>query len=83
MLQYDQGDHSLTEPQDVADFNIRMRQFFDHYLKGVPAPQWMTRGIPASQKGLTDGLSLEPPGVEPGPGLLRPGAGRILTSFTN
>jgi hypothetical protein len=23
-----------------------VRQFFDHYLKGKPAPEWMTRGVP-------------------------------------
>jgi len=23
-----------------------MNQFFDHYLKGAPAPEWMEKGIP-------------------------------------
>ena len=23
-----------------------MRQFFDHFLKGAPAPEWMEKGIP-------------------------------------
>ena len=23
-----------------------MHQFFDHFLKGAPAPAWMTEGIP-------------------------------------
>lgn len=23
-----------------------MHQFFDHYLKGATAPEWMTKGIP-------------------------------------
>ena len=23
-----------------------MQQFFDHYLKGAPAPAWMEKGIP-------------------------------------
>jgi hypothetical protein len=31
--------------------SIRMRQFFDHYLMGQPAPKWMTEGIPALEKG--------------------------------
>ena len=26
-------------------------QFFDHYLKGAPAPEWMTQGVPAVMKG--------------------------------
>ena len=23
-----------------------MHQFFDHFLKGAPAPEWMEKGIP-------------------------------------
>jgi hypothetical protein len=23
-----------------------MREFFDHYLKGAPAPAWWTEGVP-------------------------------------
>jgi hypothetical protein len=23
-----------------------MQQYFDHYLKGAPAPEWMEKGIP-------------------------------------
>ena len=30
-----------------------MRQFsFDHYLKGAPAPVWMTEGVPQFKKGM-------------------------------
>jgi len=28
-----------------------MKQFFDHYLKGTPAPKWMTDGVPQVKKG--------------------------------
>jgi hypothetical protein len=28
-----------------------MSQFFDHYLKGEPMPEWMKEGIPAVEKG--------------------------------
>jgi hypothetical protein len=28
-----------------------MKQFFDHYLKDAPAPQWITEGVPQLQKG--------------------------------
>jgi dipeptidyl aminopeptidase/acylaminoacyl peptidase len=38
------------------DWNIRMQQFFDHYLQGAPAPRWMTEGVPAVEKGRTLGL---------------------------
>ncbi|KAA2238790.1 S9 family peptidase [Chitinophaga agrisoli] len=50
MLQYDKSGHTVTG-QNAADYTIRLTQFFDHYLKGVPAPMWMTKGVPASRKG--------------------------------
>jgi hypothetical protein len=28
-----------------------MKQFFDHYLKGTPAPKWMADGVPQTEKG--------------------------------
>jgi hypothetical protein len=28
-----------------------MKQYFDHYLMGKPAPQWMTDGLPQVKKG--------------------------------
>ena len=33
-----------------------MAQFFDHYLKGKPMPEWMKEGIPAVEKGYEMGL---------------------------
>jgi hypothetical protein len=36
-----------------------MQQFFDHYLKGAPAPVWMTDGVPAVLKGKTMGLEIK------------------------
>ena len=32
------------------DLTIRYFQFFDHYLKGAPAPKWMTEGVPFLKK---------------------------------
>lgn len=46
-------------------------QFFDHYLKGKPAPVWMTRGLPAVEKGSTYGMEYDSTMKTPGPGLLR------------
>lgn len=62
MLQYDEGGHSLGSDIDGRDFTIRLRQFFDHYLKLAPAPLWMTQGIPAKFKGLITGYELNPNG---------------------
>jgi hypothetical protein len=30
---------------------MRMQQFFDNKLRGMPAPDWMTKGIPYLSKG--------------------------------
>lgn len=58
LLQYDNGGHG--QGGDVyKDYIIRTMQFFDHYLKGAPAPVWMTRGVPAAMKGIDDGLSAD------------------------
>jgi dienelactone hydrolase len=54
MLQYDESGHSVWG-RDAVDFTIRATQFFDHYLKGRPAPKWMIKGIPARLKGVETG----------------------------
>jgi dipeptidyl aminopeptidase/acylaminoacyl peptidase len=59
MLSYDNEYHSINDLERQKDYAIRMTQFFNHYLKGAPAPKWMTRGIPASLKGIEDGLELD------------------------
>lgn len=46
MLEYKGENHGLSKPEDMKDYTIRMREFFDHYLKGAPAPKWMEDGIP-------------------------------------
>jgi hypothetical protein len=58
LLQYDGGGHGINGEMAV-DFNIRLTQFFDHYLKDAPPPKWMTQGIPAKLKGIDDGLELD------------------------
>ncbi|MDD3728559.1 MAG: prolyl oligopeptidase family serine peptidase [Dysgonamonadaceae bacterium] len=59
MLQYNNEAHNLKERRNRKDLTIRLQQFFDHYLKGVPAPVWMTRGLPATQKGKDWGYELD------------------------
>ena len=65
LLQYDNGRHSLNKKEDMKDFTIRLTQFFDHYLKEVPPPLWMTRGIPAKLKGIEQGYELDLSGEKP------------------
>ena len=42
--------HHATKLENKIDFQIRMEQFYDHYLKGKPAPDWMVKGIPFINK---------------------------------
>jgi hypothetical protein len=35
-----------------------MMQFYDHYMKDKPAPEWMVNGLPAVDKGIKDGYNL-------------------------
>lgn len=51
LLVYNNEGHNLRKVKNKQDLSIRMMQFFDHYLKGEPAPEWMTKGLPAIRKG--------------------------------
>ncbi len=46
MLQYVGENHGVRKPENQKDYTVRMREFFDHYLKGEPAPDWWTEGVP-------------------------------------
>ncbi len=41
LIQYRNEGHQLFRTPEQLDFTIRQQQFFDHYLKGQPAPDWM------------------------------------------
>ncbi len=49
-LDYPGEGHGLRRLGNQIDFQTRMRAFFDHYLKGVEAPRWMTEGITFLEK---------------------------------
>jgi dipeptidyl aminopeptidase/acylaminoacyl peptidase len=51
LLSYPDEPHHLGKRENQKDFQIRMKQYFDHYLKGAPAPLWMTDGLPQVKKG--------------------------------
>jgi dipeptidyl aminopeptidase/acylaminoacyl peptidase len=59
LLNYNSEDHNLTRMANKIDLSIRMRQFFDHYLKNAPMPIWMKSGIPAEKKGKTSGYEMD------------------------
>ncbi len=38
--------HGLRKRHNQKDYTMRMQQFFDHFLKDAPKPEWMEKGIP-------------------------------------
>ena len=46
MLQYVGENHGLQLPKNQKDYTIRMTEYFDHFLLGKPAPDWLKNGIP-------------------------------------
>jgi dipeptidyl aminopeptidase/acylaminoacyl peptidase len=46
LLEYVGENHGLARPINMKDYAMRQKDWFDHYLKGAPAPEWMTNGIP-------------------------------------
>lgn len=50
LLSYPGEPHHLARKENQKDFQLRMKQFFDHYLKDAPAPKWMIDGVPQTRK---------------------------------
>lgn len=52
MLTYNNEPHNLKPSSwgNRMDLSTRMKQFFDHYLKGEKAPDWMLNGVKAVDK---------------------------------
>ncbi len=50
LLSYPGENHHLANKNNQIDFQIRMKQYFDHYLKEKDAPAWMQHGIPQTEK---------------------------------
>ncbi len=49
LLEYKGENHNLRLPKNMKDYTTRMREWFDHYLMGKPAPKWMEEGVPLLQ----------------------------------
>ncbi|MCD6332949.1 MAG: S9 family peptidase [Bacteroidales bacterium] len=45
LLSYPGENHHLANRNNQKDFQLRMKQFSDHYLKGTTAPDWMVKGV--------------------------------------
>src|ERR1035441_8477379 len=38
MLEYKGENHGLRKPENMKDYTVRMKEYFDHYLMDKPAP---------------------------------------------
>lgn len=45
LLAYEGENHGLAEEPNQLDYQSRILEWFAHYLKGEPAPEWMENGL--------------------------------------
>ena len=50
MLAYPGEGHGLRGLANRRDLTVRFFEFFNHYLKGAPAPKWISEGVPFLKK---------------------------------
>jgi dipeptidyl aminopeptidase/acylaminoacyl peptidase len=50
MFNYNGERHGLRKRINQKDYTRRLQEFFDHFLKGAPKPEWMEKGIPYLQR---------------------------------
>lgn len=53
LFNYNGQPHGIQNRADQKDYTIRMQQYFDHFLKGAPAPAWMEKGVPYLERDKT------------------------------
>ncbi len=46
MLQYKGENHGLRKPENMKDYTMRMKEFFDYELMDRQPPKWWTEGVP-------------------------------------
>ena len=46
LFSYNGEPHGLRRRPNQKDYSMRLQQWFDHFLKGAPEPDWMEHGIP-------------------------------------
>jgi hypothetical protein len=75
-LSYEGEGHGFTRYDNQYDVQVRMKQFYDHYLKGTPAPEWIVNGIPFLKKKTPTGAAAQPVQlIGPGGGIGTPMTG--------
>jgi dipeptidyl aminopeptidase/acylaminoacyl peptidase len=46
LLEYAGENHGLARPANQKDYNLRMTEWFDTFLRDQPAPDWLKDGVP-------------------------------------
>ena len=59
-LSYEGEGHGFTRYDNQYDVEVRMHQFYDHYLKGTPEESWIANGIPFIKKQTPTGAAAQP-----------------------
>jgi dipeptidyl aminopeptidase/acylaminoacyl peptidase len=54
LFNYNGEKHGLRQRANQKHFAVHMDEFFDHYLKGAPRPEWMEKGVPYLDRGTRD-----------------------------
>lgn len=49
-LQYRKEPHHPRKYANRYDYAVKMKEYFDHYLLGTPAPEWIRSGVPYQGK---------------------------------
>jgi dipeptidyl aminopeptidase/acylaminoacyl peptidase len=74
-LSYEGEEHGFRRYENQFDVEMRMKQFYDHYLKGEPAADWIANGVPFLKKKRPTGEAARPvPLMGGGAGIGTPGA---------
>ncbi len=63
LLEYVGENHGLARPANQKDYNLRMTEWFDTFLRDQPAPDWLKDGVPRLQ--MEDHLKERRPLVDP------------------
>jgi dipeptidyl aminopeptidase/acylaminoacyl peptidase len=54
MFNYNGEKHGLRERENQKHWTVHQDEFFDHFLKGAPRPDWMEKGVPYLERGKRD-----------------------------
>jgi dipeptidyl aminopeptidase/acylaminoacyl peptidase len=54
MFVYNGEPHGLRNRDNMKHWTVHQDEFFDHYLLGKPAPEWMEKGVPYLERGKRD-----------------------------